>query len=55
MSAGLAAWLRGVEPAGAPELEAALGVLLGADACFEGTAPGDFSPGHLSRPRLPAP
>jgi hypothetical protein len=37
--AGLDAWLRGIEPAGAPELEAALEQLLGADGariCFEG-------------------
>jgi hypothetical protein len=36
VNAGLAAWLRGVEPAGAPELAAALGELLPADARFEG-------------------
>jgi hypothetical protein len=36
VSAGLAAWLRGVEPAGAPELEAALAQLLGEPARFEG-------------------
>jgi aminoglycoside phosphotransferase (APT) family kinase protein len=36
MSAGLAAWLRGVEPAGAPELETALARLVGEPVRFEG-------------------
>ncbi len=46
MIAGLEAWLRGIEPAGAPELDAALEQLLGADGariCFEG--------GQTLRPR----